>query len=218
MLDNETITKIAVPLTGWVITRSEAQTAYAQLSVLSDRDFELACARLAAHSFGAEGRENKVERLIKNLGGRELQGLQRRFLGIATQEGLAAAQSAAEFPYMEYVKVSHRHLLDMGLSISRALALLDDAIAGGEFGPSFHHAYRDIFGTDNSVGWDKAMHFVKSAWLSYNFGPGLSYRAGLSKEAYDEFEQSLGKDPEGWSEQDIVANSLGVVWGRELAQ
>jgi hypothetical protein len=66
-------------------------------------------------------------------------------------------------------------------------------------------------------GWDKFRHFVFTAYLQYK-SSGVLLPEGFTygKEVWDELEHWIGKDPEGYSIPDIVADNKGESFAEEM--
>ncbi len=96
-----------------------------------------------------------------------------------------------------------------GGNYGAAFKLLDE-VSGGKHGVAYKDTYVRLVGTDTTNGWDKVMHFTKTAYLQYLSGGFLlpeSFTYG--KEAWDQIEYWFGRDPEGWSLPDIRADNRG---------
>lgn len=209
------VTEIAIPLTGWVITRKEAQSAYGLLLSVQDRDFARVCGELAHHGFGTDAKTNKMKILLTLLYSSEVDRVIQRMLDVSVPPVLKSISTGTTSPYAIFVIMLHGRLRYMGLGKRGALRALDQAIPEGHFNRSIHRLYEEKFGTDNATGWDKAMHFTKAAWIAYT-SPEAAVIASYGKEAWDQAEHWVGKDPEGWSNADIDADMLGIGWGMVL--
>lgn len=215
-ITDKEIREIAIPLTGWIVSDDEAETARLKLLALGNDDFRTACRKLAWYSLGNESPSNKIARLLGNLSSSKVDSVIQRMLNVATQLVLARISNGTQYPYAYFVMGMHAELRAMGMGVEGALDLLDSVIADGKFNRSIMKDYRAKFGSDNTKGWDKAMHFVKAAYITYHMGPGPALDASYGKEIYDEIESWFGKDPEGFSDADIVADKQGITWGLSL--
>lgn len=210
------IREIAALLTGFVVNDDEAGEAKRRLLALQAADFREACRSLAKFSFKSEAPRNKIAVLFSNLSSSDIDGVLQRMLDVATPLVLASIGSTKQYPYAYFVMGMHDELRAMGMGVEGALDLLDKVIADGKFSRSIMKDYTSKFGTDNTKGWDKAMHFVKAAYLTYHMGHKVAITASFGKEFYDEIERWFGKDPEGYSQADIVADMQGVKWAIAL--
>lgn len=210
-----TVTEIAVPLTGLFITDKEAAEAYTKLISLSDSDFIAACNALAQHAFRNDSKRNKIKNLLDNLPSSKVDRILQRMLDVTVPVVLRLIPKDDATPFAVFVIGMHTRLRGMGLGKRGALRLLNKAVPDGEFNRSIHVDYQARFGTDNARGWDKAMHFTKAAWIAYTSVTD-AVLASYGKEAYDQAESLVGKDPEGWSNADIDADMLGIGWAMML--
>ena len=209
------VKEIAIPLTGLIITGDESTRAYNKLISLGDHDFAAACRGLAHHGFGNDRKRNKIKDLLDNLPSQKVDRIIQRMLDVSVPAVLNVIPQSAATPFATFVIKLHERLLWMGMGRRGALRVLDEAIPDGKFNRSIHRDYEARFGTDNTRGWDKAMHFTKAAWMAYD-SPAAAVIASHGKEAYDQAESWAGKDPEGWSDADIKADWMGISWALEL--
>jgi hypothetical protein len=63
-------------------------------------------------------------------------------------------------------------------------------------------------------GWDKVKHFAHSAYHRYTKGHPAAIIT-RAKEFNDLVESWFGQDPEGWSDDDMVANYKGINFAAE---
>lgn len=129
---------------------------------------------------------------------------------------------SGKFPdnyYDEFSRYMFKEILKQnGGNYREAFSILN-ALQSGDLGSELQQAYTQIVGTDIVNGWDKVRHFIFTAWLQEISGgfllpEGFTY----SKETLDEIEQFLGRDPEGYSLQDIYADNLGEAFAEEIAK
>jgi hypothetical protein len=212
----QAVKEIAVPLTGFIIDDKEAKDAYDKLIALSDSDFVAACNALSHHGFRNDSKRNKIKDLLDNLPSSKVDRILQRMLDVTTPAVLRTIPKDETTPFAVFVISMHTRLRGMGLGKRGALRLLNKAIADGKFNRSIRTDYQARFGvTDDARGWDKAMHFSKAAWIAYT-NVSDAVIASYGKEAYDQAEFWIGKDPEGWSNADIDADMLGIGWAMTL--
>ncbi|MGB3532201.1 MAG: PA14 domain-containing protein [Microcoleaceae cyanobacterium] len=88
-------------------------------------------------------------------------------------------------------------------------------LSDGDFGWDFQDEYTELVGTDTKNGWDKVRHFSHSACYRYVMGPLVAAFLTRGKEARDQLEHIIGLDPEGWSNNDMIANYKGITFAKE---
>lgn len=98
---------------------------------------------------------------------------------------------------------------------NRAIDLLNDIMGGTDAGATGPY-YTKLVGTDTANGWDKVRHFVRAAHILMHHGHLAADVAGYGKESFDFIERLLGKDPEGFSGEDIYSDNLGEAFALAL--
>ncbi|MDY6936858.1 MAG: LysM peptidoglycan-binding domain-containing protein [Cyanobacteriota bacterium] len=129
-----------------------------------------------------------------------------------------------DFPEDYYDEIARHLFYKFENSFSNPLKAFKELrkLADGELGWDFQNHYSNlVVGTDIKNGWDKFRHFAHSAYyrykLSFGFIPAAEFLT-RAKEGFDEVENSVGKDPEGWSEDDMVANYKGITFAKEIGK
>lgn len=141
--------------------------------------------------------------------------------GIARINADLTKYKAGAFPSDYYDSLARRlfkvALRENGRDYSAAFTTLDN-LQWNKFGSGLQNHYTRIVGTDSANGWDKFRHFVFTAYLQWISGGVLAPEAfTYGKELYDEAEQLVGKDPEGYSVPDIRADNKGEKFAEEMA-
>jgi hypothetical protein len=88
-------------------------------------------------------------------------------------------------------------------------------LSDGELGVDIKNHYNSLIGTDKKNGWDKVMHFAHSAYHRYTKGHLVAAVMTRGKEFNDLIESWFGQDPEGWSDDDMIANYKGITFAAE---
>jgi hypothetical protein len=97
-----------------------------------------------------------------------------------------------------------------------AFSLLND-LQWGRLGVGLQRDYTRLVGTDTSNGWDKARHFIFTAYLQYRSGGFLAPEIfTYGKEIWDAVEGVVGRDPEGYSVPDIRADNRGEFFAEQM--
>jgi hypothetical protein len=124
----------------------------------------------------------------------------------------------ANFPVDYYDQIC-RYLFQLALNKNggNKLKAFEDLrdISDGKFGWDFQNHYTKLVGTDKKNGWDKVKHFAHSAYHRYTKGHPAAAIITRAKEFNDLVESWFGQDPEGWSDDDMVANYKGINFAAE---
>ncbi len=142
--------------------------------------------------------------------------------GIAKINSDKKLYGTGKFP-SNYYEILARYLFNKelrrnGRDYGDAFSELDD-VQWGNKGSALRKHYEKVVGTDSTNGWDKFRHFVFTAYLQYkSYGILAPEAFTYGKELFDEAEQWLGMDPEGYSIPDIVADNRGEKFGEEMAE
>jgi hypothetical protein len=91
-------------------------------------------------------------------------------------------------------------------------------LSDGNFGWDFQEHYAKLVGTDKKNGWDKVRHFAHSAYHRYTKGSLAAAVITRAKEFKDLVESWFGIDPEGWSDDDMIANYKGIIFAAEYGE
>lgn len=151
------------------------------------------------------------------------QSAARHYLIEAGIEKIRADESvhgAGKFPSDYYERLA-RHLFEKALTgnnrdYGKAFSELDD-LGWGKMGAGLRKEYEKVVGTDNTNGWDKFRHFTFTAYLQYVSGGLLLPEVfTYGKEIFDELENWVGEDPEGYSVPDVRADNKGEAFAEEM--
>jgi hypothetical protein len=122
------------------------------------------------------------------------------------------------FPVDYYDQIS-RYLFQVALQQNGGdkLRAFEDLknLSDGEFGWDFQEHYIKLVGTDKENGWDKVRHFAHSAYHRYTKGSLAAAVITRAKEFNDLVQSWFGEDPEGWSNDDMIANYKGITFAQE---